>query len=230
MSDESELLEHLAAAGIVEPARRRLAAYGALLLDANRRVNLTGAKDATALLPHLLDSLALAPDVADSLVDIGSGGGLPGIPLAIATGARVLLIEVVAKKAAFLTRALAELGVSGEAVGERAEIVARDPRYREQFAVATARAVARASTVAELAVPFLRLGGRALLQRGLVEAAELAAVDDAAPILGARLSEVRRQGEGKTLLVLSKEAPIGERFPRRNGVPEKRPLCVGGEH
>ncbi len=72
-------------------------------------MNLTGAKDPEALLPHLLDALTLANDVTENLVDVGSGGGLPGIPLAIATGARVVLIEPTAKKAAFLERALRAL-------------------------------------------------------------------------------------------------------------------------
>ena len=88
MSAEHEaLVAGLQAAGIDAPLAGRLAAYGALLLEANRSVNLTGAKDAAALLPHLLDALTLAGDVSESLVDIGSGGGLPGIPLAIATQA-----------------------------------------------------------------------------------------------------------------------------------------------
>src|ERR1700761_302930 len=107
--EAGELAAGLAAAGVAHELAERLAVYGALLLEANRKVNLTGAKDAEALLPHLLDALTLAADVSESLVDVGSGGGLPGIPLAIATGARVLLVEPIGKKAAFLTRALSEL-------------------------------------------------------------------------------------------------------------------------
>lgn len=216
----------LQAAGVDAALAERLATYGALLLEANLKVNLTGAKDAEALIPHLLDALTMAEDVSDSLVDVGSGGGLPGIPLALATGARVVLIEPIAKKAAFLERALAELGLNGVALALRAEMVARDDAYREQFAFATARAVSSASTVAELTVPFLRVGGKALLQRGSLDAAERQAVDDAAPILGASLVEERILDGERRLLVLEKRAPTGQRFPRRNGVPEKRPLCA----
>src|ERR1700722_15097476 len=146
-TEEAELAAALRVAGISDTLAGRLALYGALLLEANRKVNLTGAKDAAALVPHLLDALTLAGDVTESLVDVGSGGGLPGIPLAIATGARVLLVEPTAKKAAFLERALLELGLQGEAIAERAEVAARDEHYREQFAFATARAVSRAPTV-----------------------------------------------------------------------------------
>jgi 16S rRNA (guanine527-N7)-methyltransferase len=224
---EAELGGLLADAGIAQDVAGRLAVYGAALLDANRRVNLTGANDAAALLPHLLDSLSLVPLIqgAETLVDVGSGGGLPGIPLAIATGVRVTLVEPIAKKAAFLRSALAACGLPGEAVGERAEVAARDPRYRERFDLATARAVSSAPTVAELTLPFVRVGGRALLQRGALDERERRAVEDAAPVLGGAVIDERCLEGAKRVLVIEKRAPSSERFPRRNGVPEKRPLC-----
>jgi 16S rRNA (guanine527-N7)-methyltransferase len=225
-SEHEALSAGLSTAGVEPALAESLAAYGAMLLEANRKVNLTGAKDVAALLPHLLDALTLAEDVRDSLVDVGSGGGLPGIPLALATGARVLLIEPIAKKATFLERALGELAIDGMVMAARAEVVARRAEFRETFAFATARAVASASAVAELTVPFLRLGGRALLQRGALDVAERQALDDAAPILGAALIEERRLGGERRVLVLEKRTPTGDRFPRRNGVPERRPLCV----
>lgn len=223
--EHDDLAAALRAAGVSAALAERLAVYGALLLEANRSVNLSGAKDVPALVPHLLDALTLADDVNESLVDVGSGGGLPGIPLAIATGARVLLVEPTSKKAAFLARALEECGLAGEAIAERAEVAARDGRFREQFAFATARAVASAPTVAELTVPFLRLGGRALLQRGSFEDSERHALEDAAPILGSTVIEERRLGGDRRILVVEKRALTTNRFPRRNGIPEKRPLC-----
>ncbi len=227
MPGEQEALETaLRTAGVDAALAERLAAYGALLLEVNRHVNLTGAKNTGALLPHLLDALTLAGDVTESLVDVGSGGGLPGIPLALATGARVVLIEPTAKKAAFLSQALAACGISGEVLAERAETMARDERYREQFAFATARAVSSAPTVAELTVPFLRVGGRALLQRASIEPRERQALEDAAPMLGAELVEERPLDGARRILVLEKRSPTEQRFPRRNGVPEKRPLCL----
>lgn len=225
MGVAEELSAELRAAGVGADLTQRLAAYGALLLEANRRVNLTGAKDAAALVPHLLDALTLAGDVAESLVDVGSGGGLPGIPLALATGARVVLIEPSAKKAAFLERAIRECGISGEVACERAEVAGRDERRREQFAFATGRAVGSAPTVAELTLPLLRVGGWALLQRGAIEPAERIALEDAAGMLGAVVFEERSLGGDRRVLVLEKRAPTAQRFPRRNGIPEKRPLC-----
>jgi len=213
--------------GIEGTLAERLGAYGALLLEANHRVNLTGAKDAVALLPHLLDALTLVPFVKSgaSLVDVGSGGGLPGIPLALAAGIRVTLIEPIAKKAAFLREALLASGLDGEALAERAEVSARDSRYREQFDYATARAVSRAPTVAELTMPFLRVGGRALLQRGALDERERRAVEDAAPVLGGIVVEERLLAGDRRVVILEKRHASSERFPRRNGVPEKRPLC-----
>jgi len=223
--EEAELGPLLRAAGVEGALAVRLAAYGGVLLEANRRVNLTGAKTPAALMPHLLDALTLAGDVRESLVDIGSGGGLPGIPLALATGMPVTLVEAIAKKAAFLERAVGQLGIKGRVVAERAEIAARDPALRERFASATARAVAGPSTVAELAVPFLRLGGRALLQRSALDPLERQALEDAAPMLGAALVEERALEGDRRIFVLEKVAPTERRFPRRNGIPEKRPLC-----
>lgn len=223
--DAETIAAALEASGVDAALAARLAHYGALLLEANRTVNLTGAKDAAALVPHLLDALTLAGDVTGDLVDVGSGGGLPGIPLALATGVRVVLVEPTAKKAAFLVRALAACAVPGEVLAERAELVARDPRLREQFAFATARAVSRAPTVAELTVPLLRIGGRALLQRTVPEPREQQALADAALMLGAALLEERVLDGDRRIFILEKRQPTPQRFPRRNGVPEKRPLC-----
>nr|MDQ6943372.1 class I SAM-dependent methyltransferase [Candidatus Eremiobacteraeota bacterium] len=103
-------------AGVEHPLAERLAVYAALVLAANRRLNLTGAKDGTAFAAHIADALTLAADVAGSLIDVGSGNGVPGIPLALATGARVTLLEPIKKRATFLTGALIEMGLEGEAV------------------------------------------------------------------------------------------------------------------
>lgn len=216
----------LAAAGVEDALAERLAVYAALVLDANRRLNLTGAKDGASFAEHLLDALTLRDDVRGPLIDVGSGNGLPGIPLALATGARVVLLEPIKKRAAFLRDALDALGLAGDAVAARAEDAARDPAYREQFQTATARAVASAPTVAELTVPFLALGARALLQRGSLTTEERHAVTDAALVLGAELVEERPLGGERRLLVLEKRTPTSPRFPRKNGVPAKRPLCL----
>jgi 16S rRNA (guanine527-N7)-methyltransferase len=226
VSDETALLAGLTEAGVLETLAEPLATYGAILLAANRTTNLTGAKDAAALLPHLLDSLTAAPYVDDPLVDVGSGGGLPAIPLAIATGVELTLIETTVKKARFLEKALAELGLRGRIVAERAEVAGHDPALREQFAAGTARAVSSAPTVAELVLPFLAVGGAAILQRGELDERDRNAVSDAALVLGGAFErEIPLDGE-RRIVILRKTGTTNSRFPRRTGIPEKRPLCL----
>jgi 16S rRNA (guanine527-N7)-methyltransferase len=222
---DAAALAALRAAGVEERLAERLAVYAALVLAANRRLNLTGAKDGIAFAAHVLDALTLADDVIGPLIDVGSGNGVPGIPLAMATRAHVTLLEPIKKRAAFLAGALTELGLEGGAVAARAEDAARDAVYRERFQTATARAVASAPTVAELTVPFLAVSGRALLQRGALEPLERNALTDAALVLGAELVEERALAGERRVLILEKRSPTSLRFPRKNGVPTKRPLC-----
>ena len=225
MSDLDDLQALLEAGGVESPLRERIARYGALLLEANQRFNLTGAKSAAELAPHLLDSLTIAPYIRESLVDIGSGGGLPAIPLALATGVPVTMVETTVKKARFLEEMLAAFDLRGEVVAERAEIAAHDERLRGAFMTGTARAVSRASTVAELLLPFLAVGGVAVMQRGTIEARERNALADAALVLGGEVErEELLEGERRIIFV-RKLAPTQLRFPRRVGIPEKRPLC-----
>jgi 16S rRNA (guanine527-N7)-methyltransferase len=222
---ERDALDALLREAAVEPQiARRLAQYGALLLEANKRINLTGAHTPEDLLPHLLDSVCIVPYVQGPLVDIGSGGGLPAVPVAIATGVPLTLIEATTKKAAFLEAVLGALGLQARVVPQRAEIAGRDPDLREQFASATARAVSNAATVLELAAPFLRIEGMAVLQRGRMDERDRNALIDAAPMLGAQVErEILLAGERRIVLV-RKTGPTPPRFPRRTGVPQKRPL------
>lgn len=215
------LLEH----GVSHEHALRLAAYAQALLETNRRYNLTAAESLEELLPHLLDSLTLVPFVSGPLIDIGSGGGLPAIPIGIVTGVAVTMVESTLKKAAFLRDAAREVGLEAMVVGKRAETAAHEEALRGGFQTATARAVSSAPTVAELTVPFLASGGAALLQRGALEDRERNAAADAAPMLGAILEREVDVAPGRRILILRKTAPTPLRFPRRIGVPEKRPLC-----
>jgi 16S rRNA (guanine527-N7)-methyltransferase len=221
-----EALAALRAGGIEEDLAVRLAVYTELVLAANRRLNLTGAKTGAAFAAHALDALTLREDVESPLIDVGSGNGVPGIPLAIATGARVTLLEPIRKRAAFLESALRTLSLDGEVLAARAEDAARDPLYRERFQTATARAVSTAPTVAELTLPFLAVDGKALLQRGALDQEERNAVADAALVLGAELTEERHVDGERRILILTKRTPTSPRFPRKNGIPAKRPLCL----
>jgi 16S rRNA (guanine527-N7)-methyltransferase len=223
---DPDALAALRVAGVADDLAARLAVYAALVLEANRRLNLTGAKTGAAFAAHVLDALTLRDDVAGPLIDVGSGNGVPGIPLALATGARVTLLEPIKKRAIFLRSALAALSLDGEALDARAEDAARDLAYREAFRTATARAVASAPTVAELTLPFLAIGGRALLQRGTLDRREREAVADAALVLGGEVIEERPVDGERRIVIVEKRSPTSPRFPRKNGMPAKRPLCL----
>ena len=212
--------------GADEPARSGLARFGELLLLGSAAANLTGAKDAAAVVEHIADALSIRRFVRGPLIDVGSGGGLPGIPIAIATGIDVTLVEATIRKARFLEDTLRALDIHGRVVVGRAEDVAHDPQLREHFACATARALGGLSTVLELTLPFLSIGGVAVLQRGAVSDDERRAAVDAALMLGGELVGEERLGERRRVLLVEKVSATPARFPRRTGVPTKRPLGV----
>ena len=221
-------LEALLEPARLQPAARaRLAIYGTLVLEANRRFNLTGAKSPQELAAHLLDSLTVLPFVREPYVDVGAGAGLPSIPIAIVAEIPVTMVESVAKKARFLNEAVERLGLRAQVIAQRAETAAHLPALRERFASGTVRAVASAPTVAELLLPFITAGGIAIFQRGGLPPHERRALEDAVLMLGGFIEgEHELQASGKRILIVRKANATPARFPRRSGVPQKRPLCV----
>ncbi|MCC6627421.1 MAG: 16S rRNA (guanine(527)-N(7))-methyltransferase RsmG [Chloroflexi bacterium] len=211
--------------------------YRTLLLDWNQRVNLTGVREPAAFeLLHLVDAVGFlravdqAALVTARLVDVGSGGGLPGLPLAIlAPGLRVTLVEATGKKVAFLRAAVAALDLAGvEARHGRAEDLAHQPDLREQFDLATARAVAPLPALVELCLPFLRPGGRLLAAKTTGVEAEIAAADRALRRLGGDLVGVVPLDlpglDDRQIVVIRKVGPTPAAYPRRAGLPAHQPL------
>lgn len=228
----------------LEPEQRgRMARFVELLLDRNQRLNLTRIVEPAEIeRRHLLDSLTCALPCLDALsagaprrcIDVGSGGGLPGIPLAIAFPAlRLTLLESVGKKAAFLREVVADLGLSGVTVTTgRAEDAAREPAERDAYDLVVARALAPLPVALELCLPFARPGGIAVLPRGSDLAGHLADGEAAAEQLAARLRppiplEDPDLPPGRSLVVADKLGPTPARFPRRPGMAAKRPLTSG---
>lgn len=228
----------------------RLGLYLALLLAANEQMNLTAVTDAHEIWRrHILDSLTLLPVLADlpegaRVIDIGSGGGLPGIPLAICLPhLRFTLLEATAKKAAFLERianadmlALANVTVLAQRAeraahdrGERAQThnagTSRTGGHREAYDAVIARAVGRLPTLAELTAPFARIGGRIALIKGEQADAEL---EEAAPAL--HLLKITHATTIPTptgrILVLEKSSATPRVYPRADGEPKRTPLGV----
>jgi len=214
--------------------------YGQLILWWNQRLNLTAIRDWNALQLRLFaDSLALAPHVRQAcaeaagpcrLIDIGAGAGIPGIPLKLALPwLDVTLVEATGKKVVFLERAIEDLGLRGAtAVHARAETLAHDPHYRGAFDVVTARAVAPLPALLELCLPFCRPGGWGVFPKGTDVESELARSSRALALLGARLVAVEpipiEELHGTVLVVVRQEQPVPPKYPRRPGIPAKRPL------
>jgi 16S rRNA (guanine527-N7)-methyltransferase len=178
------------------------------------------------------DSLVLLGHLGDAhrLVDVGSGGGLPGLALKIARpDLAVTLVEADQAKAAFLTQASARLGLSDvEVVARRAEEVGHDARYRESFDVAVARALAPMRVLVELCLPLVRVGGRLLAQKTDAEREEVEAAKRAIELLGGALQAVRpAPSAARTTGVVVEVAKVKatpREYPRRPGVPHRRPL------
>ena len=208
------------------------------LIAWNRRVNLTTITAYEAVqVRHFADSLAVLLAVGDleaeavRLIDIGTGAGFPGLPLKIVNpGWQVTLVEATRKKTAFLEHLVAALRLEGvEVVWARAEELGRDPRYREGFDLATARAVAELAVLAEYALPLVRVGGRFVAQKGTEPDAELVAARRALERLGGEhVGTLPYELPGVAgplhLVVVQKVAPTPAKYPRRPGMPEKRPL------
>jgi 16S rRNA (guanine527-N7)-methyltransferase len=206
------------------------------LIEWNRRVNLTAIVDYEGVqVRHFLDSLTVAPLVGGEpclLLDIGSGAGFPGVPLKIAyPGIDLTLVESVNKKAAFLRHLVDRLNLDGvEVIAGRAETLAHDERYRGRFDIVLSRGVASLATLAELSLPFCCVGGAFVAMKKGDIGDEVASSVKAIEILGGKLAEVRPveldefRGERRSLVVIDKLAPTPDKYPRRPGVPRKRPL------
>lgn len=219
----------------------RFAHYRDLLIEWNQRFNLTAIADPALIEERLfLDAVRMVPTidhyrasgaVPDQqpllVIDIGSGAGLPGMPLAICRPElEVTLVEATRKKVAFLNEVGAALDLPNvTAVHARAEDLGHLAEYRGRYHLATARAVASLPALVELALPLLRLQGLALFPKGDAIATELETGRRAAFLLGGQVMDTAFLPGGETRLVtIRKINPTPSRYPRRSGIPAREPL------
>ncbi|MEM0982716.1 MAG: 16S rRNA (guanine(527)-N(7))-methyltransferase RsmG [Planctomycetota bacterium] len=226
----------------------KLGGYLSLLLATNKIINLTAIRDEEdAWTKHIADALTLLPLLAEveaespRLVDVGTGGGLPGMVLAIVRpDVRVTLLDSTEKKCRFLDHAAAELGLSNvvirhdraeSAAQERGERVDRGGTservgaLRGSFDVVTARAVGRLATLAELTVPFAKVGGLCLLIKGEKAEEELAEAKAGLHLLHAAHAGTVPTPTGR-VVVLEKLRETPKSYPRADGLPKREPLGV----
>jgi len=210
------------------------------LIEWNKRINLTAITDYAAVqVKHFLDSLTVTlalpeervarPDF--NIIDIGTGAGFPGVPLKILfPQPRLVLLEPTAKKTAFLHHIIGKLGLENvEVLNSRAEEAAHLPAYREQFALVLSRAVALLPTLVELTLPFCRVGGRFIAQKkGEIEQ-EVNRAKKAIAILGSKLDHIKKIElaeftDTRYLVIIDKIEPTLSDYPRRPGMPKRRPI------
>jgi 16S rRNA (guanine527-N7)-methyltransferase len=216
--------------GVSDEQCALLERYLALVSSWNDRLRLTTAsspQEAAEVL--ILRTLAVLPYLppTGSIVDLGSGAGVPGVTIAaLRPGLRIVLVEASRRKAGFLGVVVRELRLSNtEVVNARAEVLGRDPGHREAYDAVVARALAPLPVLVEYALPLLRLGGLAVFPKGAAASDEVISASDALRILGGA-SEVRPAPSPRTspVILVRKIAPTPAAFPRRPGVPERRPL------
>lgn len=218
--------------------------YAALLAEWNQRMNLTAIADSEGVQKkHFLDCLAglplvteefgfsLPPNRSLSCADIGTGAGFPGLPLKIAwPSLKLTLIDGTAKKIRFLNEVVGALALENVTVVQgRAEELGRNRRFRGQFDLVAARAVARLNTLTEYVMPFVRQGGMAILYKGPNAAEEFMEARNAIELLGGetvRFSPVVVPSlqEERRILLVKKLRRTPKQYPRQQGLPRKDPL------
>ena len=235
---EEILTARAAEAGIPLTAEQvgQFSVYNEMLLDWNTRMNLTAltAPEDVAV-KHIIDSLtaydAALFDGARTLIDVGTGAGLPGIPLAVyAPHLTVTLLDSLNKRVRFLTEVTAAMGLPNvRCIHARAEEAARTAEHRAAYDIAVSRAVARLPVLLEYALPFVRIGGTLLALKGRAYAEEQKEARRAAEVLGGgRITAhpVRLPGldDVRAMLTVTKERQTPAAYPRGGGAPTRRPI------
>ena len=243
MIDTQLLREYAAEYGITvdDTACQKLDRYAELLVDWNQRMNLTAITDPHGIvLKHFTDSLTalsvLPKKNGLSLIDVGTGAGFPGIPLALVRpDIRLTLLDSLNKRLIFLKEVCDELGIRAELIHARAEEGGRNPKLREKFDAATARAVAAMPVLSEYCLPFVKVGGCFIAMKGPDSDAEIQAAKRVVELLGGKVTEAKalslphlpRDGveqQERRLFVIEKTKPTPPRFPRQSAKISKEPL------
>ncbi len=213
-----------------EEIQDRLCAFGEAVVEQNKVMNLTAitAPDQVAKL-HLLDSLSLltVTELAGKhIIDVGCGAGFPGVPVKIACPeADLTLLDSLGKRMHWLETVLPQLGVEATCITARAEEAVA--QQREQYDIATSRAVARLNILLELTAPYVKVGGLVLAMKGTAAQEELAEAKNAITRLGLKLEQVKEfpvDGTAHTVIVLRKIAPTPSVYPRRYAKIKQSPL------
>ncbi len=210
--------------------------YYFMIAETNKSLNLTSiVEEKDVAVKHFIDSLtclkAVPVEGEVSLLDVGAGAGLPGIPIKICRPAvQVTLVEAQEKKVVFLKKVIKELSLSGiEAVHARAEDAGRSGPYREKFDLVVARAVASMRVLSEYCLPTVKTGGLFLAMKGSKIEEEMAEAKNAFAVLGGMTEDIINlrlpfAGDERNLVIIRKVGATPDIYPRRPGTAKKKPL------
>lgn len=203
--------------------------YSDYLIEVNSHTNLTSITDPKEIkIKHFEDSLSVLPYIKEGnkVLDIGAGAGFPGIPLRIEKNFDLTLVDSVNKKVNFMNEVIDKLDLSNaRAIHTRAEDFAKV--NRESFDVVVSRAVANMSTLSELCLPFLKVGGIFIALKGPKADEELEAAQNAIKILGGQVKEIERfkiDNNDRVNIIVEKIHPTKKKYPRGKNLPKKNPL------
>lgn len=230
----TRLEEFLNIKGIDVSLAGKLMEFMKLTLEWNEKINVTAVKDPEEFIEkNIIDSLTICgkPELstAQRILDLGTGGGLPGIPLAIVYPEKsFVLMDAVGKKLKVVQAVADEIGLANvETIHARAEDLARKPEFREGFDLVVSRAVANLSTLSEYCMPFAKVGGTFTAFKTEAAKEEIEAAAGAVRKLGGRMNEFEPdgiEGSGHGFIRIDKVSATSPKYPRKAGLPSKEPL------
>lgn len=208
--------------------------YYEMLIEKNKVMNLTAITEFDDVIDkHFLDSVYLFRSIdlkADlSIIDIGTGAGFPGIPLKIVfPNLKITLLDSLNKRVNFLNEVISRLELDDiVAIHGRAEDIARDKKYRASFDISLSRAVANLSTLSEYCLPFVKIGGSFISYKSVKSEEEVNAAKSAIHLLGGKLNRVDEYtfaDNTRTFVIIDKVMNTSNTYPRKAGLPSKKPL------
>ena len=208
--------------------------YMNLLIEWNEKINLTAITDPEEIiLKHFIDSITILKDIPDNskIVDVGTGAGFPGIPLSIMNPTlKITLVDSLNKRLIFLQEVVNKLQLKNiEIVHARAEEFGQNKKYRENFDIATSRAVANLATLSEYLIPLVKVGGKVISMKAAEAQDEINDAKKAIEVLGGTIEKIDefnlpQSDIGRTVIIIRKNKQTPGKYPRKPGTPSKEPI------